>query len=656
MNNNTSVWNVPLERITDNPYQLRTTYDPVATQELALSISTNSLLQPPLGRIVLQDQVLDPEQYGGVLPCLNAEPDAIIQLVFGHRRKRAYEHLNAQQPHNGWSALPVQVCQFTAEEMGINAHIENEQRADLDPIEEATGIRKLMDEFHWTQAQAAEKLGLSRSSLANKLRLLKLPPSVQDKVHANKLSERQALAVLPFFTLPAEIQEAASQNHGGRRLQTGIQNSESSVELRQRVDWAIRDATVSLDEGLFPLNQVCVAWENHPAVRTARCTDCPLLVRHKGQPLCGNRKCRDAKQTLYLDYRVLEAAAATLLPANQQPAVTQVCTVEETRDNRYRANWTPFEVGDEEHLEKALETGCLHLHLAPALYKSDIECYLHPLDYTDVYYVCRHNQGCPCRTGLDLETVEAETKAAQQQEKTRKRELGRLKAATINTLAKALAGGTAWRAVAKGLRAKVKSAETQALFQALAKRLLEDLLWTRYFSKDPEESWLLVDQWLSRYVDDYASEHTALEIARRRFESVQTWYEDLTHASPNYSELYQRTCTLEQILRDMEQDIVDGAGDTLQAAITDMLNRLVELRSNALLSIPAADFKQVSWLFSVPPGDINFKSALEKAALAALRYVLILVEGTEGQKTRTETLQRQIRKLEKQAAATGEAS
>jgi ParB/RepB/Spo0J family partition protein len=271
MNNNTSVWNIPLERITDNPYQLRTTYDPAATQELALSIATNGLLQPPLGRIMLKDQVLAPEQYGGVLPCLNAEPDAIIQLVFGHRRKRAYEYLNAQQSHNGWQALPVQVCQFTDEEMGINAHIENEQRADLDPIEEATGIRKLMDEFHWTQAQAAEKLGLSRSSLANKLRLLKLPPSVQDRVHANKLSERQALAVLPFFTLPAEIQEAASQNYGGRRLRDSIQAGESSVELRQRVDWAIRDATVSLDEGLFPLDQVCVAWENNPAVRAVRC-------------------------------------------------------------------------------------------------------------------------------------------------------------------------------------------------------------------------------------------------------------------------------------------------------------------------------------------------------------------------------------------------
>jgi hypothetical protein len=137
-----------------------------------------------------------------------------------------------------------------------------------------------------------------------------------------------------------------------------------------------------------------------------------------------------------------------------------------------------------------------------------------------------------------LKTAEAETAAAQQQEKTRKRELGRLKGATINTLAKALENGTAWRAVAKGLRAKVKSAETQALFQALAKRLLEDLLWTRYFSKDPEEAWLLVDQWLSRYVDDYASEHTALEIARRRFEPIQTWSRLCRIVSAN---LYART-------------------------------------------------------------------------------------------------------------------
>ena len=84
-----SIVSVPLERITDNPYQLRTTYDPATTQELSASIYTDGLLQSPLGRIVLKSQVLDPDQYGGVLPCLNAEPDAVIQLVFGHRRKRA---------------------------------------------------------------------------------------------------------------------------------------------------------------------------------------------------------------------------------------------------------------------------------------------------------------------------------------------------------------------------------------------------------------------------------------------------------------------------------------------------------------------------------------------------------------------------------------
>jgi len=655
---NTNIVNVPLERITDNPYQLRTTYDPAATQELASSISTNGLLQPPLGRIVLKGQVLDPEQYGGVLPCLNTEPDAIIQLVFGHRRKRAYEHLNVQYPDNGWKALPIQVCQFTAEEMGINAHVENEKREDLDPIEEAMGIRKLRAEFHWTQAQAAKKLGLSRPSLANKLRLLKLPQSIQDKVHSNALSERQALAVLPFFTLPAEVQEAASQQgYGKRRLQDGIKTGESSTELRQRTDWAIRDATVSLDDVLFPLNQVCVAWEETPAVRTMRCTDCPLLVRYKGEPLCGDRKCRNTKQILYLNYRVCEAAAATLLPANQHPAVTQVCTVEEANANSNRADWTPFRAGDEEHLEKALETGCPHLHLAPALYKFDIKNYLHPLGYTDVYYVCRHKGGCACRSSLDLETAEAEAKAAAQQEKIRKRELGRLKGTAINTLAIALERGTAWRAVAQGLRAKVKSAGTQALFQALAKKLIEDLLWkTWQLPEDPEEMSLLVDQWLARYVNAYVSEYTALEIARRRFEPIQTWYDDLAHESPDYTELYQRTSTLEQILRNMEQDVVDGAGDTLKAAITDMLNRLVELRSNSLLSIPDADFKQVSWLFSVPPGDVNFKGALEKASLAALRYVLILVRGQKGQKTRAETLQRQIRKLEKQESATNEAS
>jgi ParB family chromosome partitioning protein len=154
---------IPVTLIDLNPDQPRRAFDPQALQELADSIREMGLLQP----IVVRPM-------GGR-----------YQIVAGERRYRA-----ARQA--GLTALPCIEKAFTDEEVRLAALIENLQRQDLNPMEQAVAIRSLMDTASLTQEEAARRLGKSRSALANTLRLLTLPDSVQQLVRDGALSEGHA--------------------------------------------------------------------------------------------------------------------------------------------------------------------------------------------------------------------------------------------------------------------------------------------------------------------------------------------------------------------------------------------------------------------------------------------------------------------------------
>lgn len=154
---------IPVTLIDLNPDQPRRTFDPQALQELADSIREMGLLQP----IVVRPM-------GGR-----------YQIVAGERRYRAARLA-------GLTALPCIEKAFTDEEVRLAALIENLQRQDLNPMEQAVAIRSLMDTASLTQEEAARRLGKSRSALANTLRLLTLPDSVQQLVRDGALSEGHA--------------------------------------------------------------------------------------------------------------------------------------------------------------------------------------------------------------------------------------------------------------------------------------------------------------------------------------------------------------------------------------------------------------------------------------------------------------------------------
>ncbi|ETA52994.1 ParB/RepB/Spo0J family partition protein [Ponticoccus alexandrii] len=157
---------LPVELISPNPDQPRRSFTQSQLDDLANSIRTKGVIQPLIVRT-------DPTQ-----------PDR-FQIVAGERRWRAAQMAQLHE-------VPVLVRDLDDTEVLEIAIIENIQRADLNPIEEAAGYRQLMFKFGHTQEKLAEALGKSRSHIANLLRLLNLPETVQEMVTAGELSAGHA--------------------------------------------------------------------------------------------------------------------------------------------------------------------------------------------------------------------------------------------------------------------------------------------------------------------------------------------------------------------------------------------------------------------------------------------------------------------------------
>ena len=177
----TRIETLPLREIEPDPGQPRKTFDNETLAELSASIAEHGLLQPIAVR---------PKPSGGYL------------IVAGERRWRASRMA-------GLTEVPVIVKDVTDEQAMELALVENLQREDLDPVEEAAGIRELMTRCDLTQEQAARKLGKSRSALANSLRLLSLPETVLELLKSGFITIGHAKVVLGLPT--PELQEEAAQ-------------------------------------------------------------------------------------------------------------------------------------------------------------------------------------------------------------------------------------------------------------------------------------------------------------------------------------------------------------------------------------------------------------------------------------------------------------
>jgi len=185
-----AVISIPVEAIDPNPGQPRRHFDPARLEALARSIEGQGVMQPVVVR---------------------PHPDLVgrFQLVAGERRWRAVAWL-------GWARLPALVRQVPDEYLLEAALVENIQREALTPIEEAAAYRTLLQQYGYTQETLAERVGKDRSTIANMVRLLSLPPGLREDLEQGRLTIGHARALLALDTPDAQVAV------GGRVLTRGL--------------------------------------------------------------------------------------------------------------------------------------------------------------------------------------------------------------------------------------------------------------------------------------------------------------------------------------------------------------------------------------------------------------------------------------------------
>jgi len=182
---NDGVHSIAIDAIAPNPHQPRTNFDAAALEELAASIREHGIIQP---LIVTRAHTNAPRATEPAATSPATEPTS-YWIVAGERRWRAARSA-------GLRIVPAIVREASTRELMEWALVENVQRADLNPLEEASAYQALMDELHLTQAEVARRVGKSRSAIANTVRLQQLPTAAQDALLTNRISAGHARALL----------------------------------------------------------------------------------------------------------------------------------------------------------------------------------------------------------------------------------------------------------------------------------------------------------------------------------------------------------------------------------------------------------------------------------------------------------------------------
>ena len=230
---------IPIDLIDPNPQQPRTIFRDGELDELASSLRQHGVIQPVLLRP-------------------SPKSSARYEIVAGERRWRAAQRAGLRE-------LPAVVRDLDDKQLLELAIIENIQRVDLDPIEEAKGYKQLIDNFEYTQAELAEIIGKSRSHLANTLRLLSLPDQIIDLVQAGKLSAGHARALINAADPIALAEKAVAQGLTVRQVETLARQVPEAERRKSGRKPSNKDADTRMIEGdLTAAIKMRVTIDHHP--------------------------------------------------------------------------------------------------------------------------------------------------------------------------------------------------------------------------------------------------------------------------------------------------------------------------------------------------------------------------------------------------------
>ncbi len=235
--NSESVMKIAIDKISPNRYQPRTIFDDSKIEELARTIHTHGVIQPIVVRKLNNDR---------------------YEIIAGERRYRAMKSLN-------WTEVPAIIREMNDKETASVALIENLQREELTSIEEAQAYQRLLELHELTQEALAQRLGKGQSTIANKLRLLKLPEIIQQAILKREISERHARALVPIKDEVLQLQllqETIEQDYNVRQLEQRIneilnpeEKPKKAKPRRKAVSKDIRIALNTIRQSLTMVNQ-----------------------------------------------------------------------------------------------------------------------------------------------------------------------------------------------------------------------------------------------------------------------------------------------------------------------------------------------------------------------------------------------------------------
>ena len=287
---------IALVDLDDNPFQRRTAGiadDDPALLELSADIAQHGIHQPLVVR-----QHPDQDREAGR-----------YQIAAGHRRRLA-AHLA------GLDAVPCVIRPLTDDQMLDVVFAENYHRADINPIDRAH-LMAMLAEQGLTQQQIAERFSVSRPAVSNALRLLQLPAAIQADVANGKISNRQAEALIPLATLPAEAQKALNSYSDLASMVEKARNGHPSDSLRSHVQGAVLQATKSLPDHWRGYDFQDLAEAVQP-----KCAGCPYIRTVGDADRCTMPPCWHAKSSAWQAIEHRQIVELTGVPIMSQDGGT----------------------------------------------------------------------------------------------------------------------------------------------------------------------------------------------------------------------------------------------------------------------------------------------------------------------------------------------
>lgn len=620
---------VPLERIERNPWQTRPV-DRGHARTLADDIRANGLLQPPVARILLHGHLVDPALYGGVLPALGDEPEAVVELALGHHRLAAYRLLAAEDggPEGRWGRMPLDVRQLDSYQMALAAWSENEKRRDVNPLERARAIERMVQDFGWSQAVIAENLGLSRPVVSNSLRLLGLPQKMQEQLAQGALSERQAMALLPLYDLPKGALTRVEKIYSFPRPSEVIEHAgeHASDRIREDVGRILQNATLRLD----------VVWAGEAfeeqGLKAQRCDECGERMRFEKNMRCPHATCYERKAAIWAARRLALAVAAMGIPA--APG--------ELSYGEYAV------LVNVPHPDQVVEKRCPNLRLRWTGDDRTTTTRVRVAEYPDVEVICLHGKDGRCKCGSAAKAAVTRADPDIQELKATQK---RIQAEIVEPAWRAVLAGLesghvgVWMDLATAavynLRVGDEEKGIEAIRVALAKGLAKRQLHVRDDSdfgqmKQAYEA-LLKNMGLAVPWDVPPEESL-----RRRYEKIAGWMRDESWWKWDYETNLEAIAGNRANLAALASEAAalgEGAGD-LPLLIEELAVQLRELEPVAG-EINARRAKEGCWwkdkmprvicreLLQEEPGSLVWDKTLSQAAPIHLRYALVFAQGLE---------------------------